>query len=92
MPCSKIFFISVYFCLEKPFKLTLHNGFFSILKEELICTRKYGRLSWPIFSPCGYARKLGAIWNDNISEEMTLVRTSGTVPGKAGKVAALPRF
>ena len=76
MPCSAIFFISVYFCLENPFKLTLHDGLKSILKEKFICTRKYGPLSWPIFLPCGYARKLGAIWNDNISEEMTLVRTN----------------
>ena len=76
MPCSAIFFISVYFCLEKPFKLTLHNGFKLILKEELICTCKYGRLSRPIFSPFGYGRKLGTIRNDNNSEEMTLIQAN----------------
>ena len=59
IPCSAIFFISVYFCLEKPFKLTLHNGFKLILKEQFICTRKYGRLCRPIFLPFGYGRKLG---------------------------------
>ena len=76
MPCSAIFFISVYFCLEKPFKLTLHNGFKLILKEQFICTRKYGRLCRPIFLPFGYGRKLGAIRNDNDSEETTLLQTN----------------
>ena len=76
MPCSAIFFIRVYFCLEKPFKLTSHNGFKLILKEEFISDRKYGQLCRPIFSPYGYERKLGAIRNDNNSEEMTLIQTN----------------